>query len=400
MFTGFLENYRERLPTSRNSREILVTWLDTHGVALKQWDPCPQAKQPGSQVSSSGFPSCSPVPPHPGQTTQKNRSHAELWDMPLWWRNLRFGSWPQVGPTRPQHWGQACARALSEGAVPEACWLIYSFSGWWASLAELRARALQKWRRILFLIVCLNRVDLEGGKVGDQQATKLAADVATPKGPCLFLSVSLSSGELGFPHGEINFKPDPVPCTLCIRLPGNPVCQGPFQFRATVLEQLLTSLPFSLKSVPVGMAQHILALRLEPLLFTQPPAASLKLCLRAGRGWRSAPDPWLTQPQPLHTALLVQGGTFSLASLPETKHHLRVSVTLHAGRSSPCPALPPVLFVCLFLCFRVSHLLTWVLLWNVVNNSGLAFFPPQSAHTLGVENSLWKPTHLLSSFWE
>lgn len=147
LFTGFLENYRERLPTSRNSQEILVTWLDTHGVALKQWGPCPQAKQPGSQVSSSGLPSCSPVPPHPGQTTQKNRSHAELWDMPLWWRNLRFGSWPRVGPTRPQHWGQACARALSEGAVPEACWLIYSFSGWWASLAELRARALQKWRR-------------------------------------------------------------------------------------------------------------------------------------------------------------------------------------------------------------------------------------------------------------
>lgn len=212
-----------------------------------------------------------------------------------------------------------------------------------------------RWRQsiclgILFLIVCLNRVDLEGGKVGDQQATKLAADVATPKGPCLFLSVSFSSGELGFPHGEINFKPDPVPCTLCIRLPGNPVCQGPFQFRATVLEQLLTSLPFSLKSVPAGMAQHILALRLEPLLFTQPPAASLKLCLRAGRGWRSAPDPWLTQPQPLHTALLVQGGTFSLASLPETKHHLRVSVTACwqiLSLSCPAPSLV-CLFVCLF----------------------------------------------------
>lgn len=124
-------------------------------------------------------------------------------------------------------------------------------------------------------MVCLNRVDLEGGEVGDQQATKLAADMVTPKGPCLFLSVSLSSGELRFPPREINAKPDPFPCTLCIRLPGIPVCQGPSQSRAAVLEQLLTALPFSLKSVPLEMAQHTLALSLEPLLFTRPPAASL-----------------------------------------------------------------------------------------------------------------------------
>lgn len=55
---------------------------------------------------------------------------------------------PERDPPDPtQHWGQACARALSEVAVPEAYRLMYSFSGWWASLAELGALALQKWRR-------------------------------------------------------------------------------------------------------------------------------------------------------------------------------------------------------------------------------------------------------------
>lgn len=77
-------------------------------------------------------------------------------------------------PTRLQHWSQTSARALSKDTVLSPighCML----SGRWASLGDLRALALQEWRRQEMtvslsgnrLTVCLNRGKLEVGEVGD-----------------------------------------------------------------------------------------------------------------------------------------------------------------------------------------------------------------------------------------
>lgn len=57
--------------------------------------------------------------------------------------------------------------------------------------------------------MCLNGGEVERGDIGDQQATKLAADMATTRVP-VYLSVPLPSGELRFPT-VTHFKPNPFP---------------------------------------------------------------------------------------------------------------------------------------------------------------------------------------------
>lgn len=55
----------------------------------------------------------------------------------------------------------------------------------------------------------------------------------------LFMSVgTFTPRRARVPHGEMHFKPDPAPCTLCIGFPGIPACQDCSPM------QLLTTTPY------------------------------------------------------------------------------------------------------------------------------------------------------------
>lgn len=144
-----------------------------------------------------------------------------------WVRNLTPGSrgalqTPVLGP-RHMPGPQAKSLCPRPGGRPRTLWTA-------ASLAELGALALWMWRRqegetestclgILSLTVCLDR-----GEVGDRQATKTAADMATPKDLCISAS-AFTLGRAEVPRGDIHFKPNPFslhPLHRIIRPPGVP----------------------------------------------------------------------------------------------------------------------------------------------------------------------------------